>query len=105
MFGNRHSIIELPSIPRERAALQQLINQARHELRISRLMRWAAINIVVWALIVLFVWRPLYGPRTHEAPPPVSNDLSSLVVAPINTEEAVATYYLPIISKGELTNE
>lgn len=58
-FGSRHDILELPQIPRERGALQSLINESRHQRRLSRLKRWAAGNYVVWSLFIILFWIPM----------------------------------------------
>lgn len=55
MFGPPYDILDLPAIPRDRGKLQHTINEARHRRRISRLMRWAALNCVVWAILILFL--------------------------------------------------
>src|ERR1044071_9894487 len=58
-FGSRHDILELPQLPRDRGALQSLINESRHHRRVSRLKRWAAGNCVVWALFIILFWLPM----------------------------------------------
>lgn len=62
LFGPRHDILELPQLPRERGVLQAVINEARHQRKKSRLVRWAAGNITVWALYILVVWTPMHRP-------------------------------------------
>jgi hypothetical protein len=56
---NRHEILELPQVPRERPVLQNLINTARHNRRIRRLKYWAAGNLAAWGLYVLLAWHPV----------------------------------------------
>ena len=53
LFGG-HDILELPEIPREKVALRQIIGKARRETKKSRLIQWAALNLVFWAVIILF---------------------------------------------------
>ena len=65
IFGPRHDMLELAQIPRERGALQALINEARQRRRKQRLMRFATANLVAWALFILFVWAPLHHPPTQ----------------------------------------
>jgi hypothetical protein len=57
-FGARHHILEMATIPRERDKLRYALGQARHAKRKSNLARWAAINLLGWALIVMFWWTP-----------------------------------------------
>jgi len=56
MFGlfKKHDILELAQIPREKVALRQLIGQARREMKKSRLIRWAALNLVAWGVFIMF---------------------------------------------------
>lgn len=81
MFGPAHDILELPQIPRDRGALQTLLNEARHRRRVSRLARWAALNMVAWALLVVFVGSPA---QHTAARPPVA---------------ATKTVYLPFVGR------
>lgn len=53
MFGKKHRILELPSIPRQRNELQQLINTARAEHRKSIIMRTASAVIFAIALMIM----------------------------------------------------
>lgn len=55
MFGlwNKHDILELPQIPREKVALRQIVGKARREMKTGRLVRWAAFNIVGWGVFML----------------------------------------------------
>lgn len=53
MFGKKHRILELPSIPRQRNELQALINTARAEHRKSMLMRTASAIIFGIALMIM----------------------------------------------------
>ena len=57
------NIIELPSIPRERGALQSLINDARHAQKRRKLMQWAGINCGAWALIIAVAWPAMHAPQ------------------------------------------
>lgn len=56
MFGlwNKHDILELPQIPREKVALRQIVGKARREMKKSRLIKWAALNIAAWGVFILF---------------------------------------------------
>ena len=56
---NRHEILELQQVPRERPVLQNLINTARHNRRVRRLKYWAAGNLVAWSIYVLAFWHPV----------------------------------------------
>jgi hypothetical protein len=58
-------ILELPSIPRERAVLQNLINTARRDRKIRRLKYWAAAIISIIALFVLMN-RPSTGATSQD---------------------------------------
>lgn len=53
MFGKKHRILELPSIPRQRNELQALINTARAEHRKSMLMRTTSAIIFAIALAIM----------------------------------------------------
>lgn len=54
----RHDILDLPSIPRDAKQLRALVGQARYRKRRSNLTRFAAYNLIIWALIVccMRVW-------------------------------------------------
>lgn len=52
----RHDILELAAIPTERAALANVINEARHRRKIRRLKYWAALNLAAWAVIILLIY-------------------------------------------------
>jgi hypothetical protein len=80
-FGSRHHILELSAIPREKDKLRQALGQARHAKRRSNLMRWAAINLLGWSLIVPF-WSQQSGTVTASQP-------------------YQTTIYLPIVLKYE----
>jgi hypothetical protein len=56
---NRHEILELPQVPRERPILQNLINTARHNRKVRRLKYWASANLVAWSIYVLLFWHPV----------------------------------------------
>lgn len=49
----RHDILEIASVPRKQSELKALIGVARQNRRKSNLTRFAAANLVAWALIVL----------------------------------------------------
>lgn len=53
MFGKKHRVLELPSIPRQRNELQDLINTARAEHRKSVIMRIASALIFALALGIM----------------------------------------------------
>lgn len=53
MFGKKHRVLELPSIPRQRNELQALINTARAEHRKSMLIRIASAIIFAIALAII----------------------------------------------------
>lgn len=89
-------ILELPSIPRERSVLQNLINTARRDRKIRRLKYWAAAIISIIALIVLMN-RPAVTPTAQEAPG--ATESSSLVseVGFESVEVRQIELYLPIV--------
>lgn len=70
LWNRKHDILDLPQIPRERNALQELINSARRRRKIKRLMNWTSINLMSWAVIIVTVWMPMQ--RAGAAPVPVS---------------------------------
>ncbi|MBX0326966.1 hypothetical protein K2Z83_04625 [Oscillochloris sp. ZM17-4] len=47
-----HDILEISSVPRQRAELKALIGTARAERRTSHLIRFAAANLAAWSLII-----------------------------------------------------
>jgi hypothetical protein len=63
ILGNP-DILEIPTLPRSRDELNSMISVARHERRNGKLTRFAAVNIVVWALYAMFIW----GPSQHTTP-------------------------------------
>lgn len=52
-------IIELPALPKNRGKLQNLINQRRRILYVGRLQRWAALNMLLWAIYILVRYNTL----------------------------------------------
>jgi hypothetical protein len=55
VFGPKHDIIEVPSIPRDRAKLKAIIGTARHQKRRSNLMRLASYAMIAVALSLLMI--------------------------------------------------
>lgn len=43
----KHKVIVLPQIPRERDTLQQLINQARHDIRVRMIKSWISVGCFI----------------------------------------------------------
>ena len=80
MFTKKHAILELASIPRDRAQLQHVINEARAEQRKARMMYIAAVVAFVAALIVLFMW---YRGQVSAAPLPAASVLQQVLYLPI----------------------
>lgn len=72
MFGPKYTILELDSIPREKSILQATIFDARQRQKRSNLTRFAALNMFVWALFILFVWTPMQGVSAAAATHPYS---------------------------------
>lgn len=95
-------ILELPSIPRERAVLQNLINTARRDRKIRRLKYWAAAIISIIALVVLMN-RTSTGATSQEASG--ATESSSLVsevgFKSADSVQAGHLLYLPTIFRGE----
>lgn len=47
MFFEKHKVIVLPQIPRERDTLQQLINSARRDIRIRKIKTWISVGCFI----------------------------------------------------------
>lgn len=94
-------ILELPSIPRERAVLQNLINTARRDRKIRRLKMWAAAIITIIALVVLMN-RPT-APTAQEASGGTETGLqvSEVGFESVDSVQAGHLLYLPTIFRGE----
>lgn len=60
---NKHLILDLPAIPKQRKELQSLIHLARHQQRKRNLMMFTTVNLVGWGFYVILIW----GPTQHAA--------------------------------------
>jgi hypothetical protein len=80
---NKYVILELESIPREKMLLNAMIIDARRTAWRSNITRFAAINLVVWSLIVMFVWSPMRSAPAQSA---------------ANTRDEIVVVYLPLVA-------
>jgi hypothetical protein len=62
MFGAKHDVLELPSIPRERDKLRAIIGAARYQRRRSTMIRIVSTILVVVSLLMLMRLRPATTP-------------------------------------------
>ncbi len=67
IFGPRHDILELPTVPREKGKLAAIIGTARHQKRKRTLMRGASFLMILVAVMLLMQLRggsaaPTYPP-------------------------------------------
>jgi len=62
MFGAKHDVLELPSIPRERDKLRAIIGTARYQRRKSTVIRVMCTLLVVVSLLMLMRLRPATTP-------------------------------------------
>lgn len=81
----RHDIVELPSVPRKRDELRAIIGTARYQRRKSNLIRWAAYNLIGWALILIVL-------RTWPQPVPSHQGTHSLYIPVISVVYSQETY-------------
>ena len=65
MFHRRYAILEMESIPRDKAILQAQIVDSRRRLQQSRLMRFAALIIIIIACGIIATWIPDRRPAVH----------------------------------------
>lgn len=69
MFPKKHFILEMESIPRDKAVLQSQIIDSRRQLRRSNLTRFASFAMVIIACIIMFVWMPYRRTTSHVSIP------------------------------------
>ena len=69
MLGG-YTILELESIPREKALLSAMIIDARRKQWRSNISRFIALNLVIWSFLVLFAWGPLHAAPSQTTLPP-----------------------------------
>jgi hypothetical protein len=95
-------ILELPSIPRERAVLQNLINTARRDRKIRRLKYWAAAIISIIALVVLMN-RAAATPTAQDGSGRTEStrEVSEVGFKSADSVQAGHLLYLPTIFRGE----
>lgn len=65
MFRSRYPILEIESIPRDKAVLLAKIIDSRKQLRRRNLTRFAAMVMVFVACVIMFVWMPARRPAAH----------------------------------------
>jgi hypothetical protein len=66
MFGRRYTILEMESIPRDKAALQVQIIDSRKRLRSGNLKRFAALAMMFAACVIIAsTWMPVRRPAVH----------------------------------------
>ena len=81
MFNKKHAMLELASIPRDRAQLQQVIGEARSNQRRAHMMYIAAVMVFIVAFVVLVLWLHSHGSSVGSLP---AGALEYVVYLPIS---------------------
>jgi hypothetical protein len=56
-------ILEIDQLPRDKTLLQGMVNDAKTKMKRSNRARFISVNLMAWAMIIMFVWSPMQNSK------------------------------------------